>query len=44
MNKNKILKNRHRVDYDYKVGYNVMLTNHNALKYEIPYKGYLMIK
>ena len=25
-----VCKNRHRVDYDYKVGYNVMLTKHTA--------------
>ena len=28
INKYNIYKNRHRVDYDYKVGDNVMLTNH----------------
>ena len=37
-------KNRHRVDYDYKVGYNAMLTKHNAYKYETPYVGPFVIK
>ena len=32
-------ENKHRVDYDYKVGDKVMLTNHTAYKYETPYKG-----
>ena len=30
INKYNIRKNRHRVDYGYKVGYNVMITKHTA--------------
>ena len=30
INKDNIRKNRHRVDYDYKVGDNIMLNNHTA--------------
>ena len=32
-------KNRKRVDYDYKVGNNIMLKNKKAYKYRNPYKG-----
>ena len=39
INKDHIRKNRHRFDHGYKVGYNVMLNNHAALKYETPYMG-----
>ena len=38
-NRDNARENRHRVEYDYKVGDNVMLTNHTAYKYETPYKG-----
>ena len=31
-------ENKHRFDYDYKVGDKVILTNHTAQKYETPYK------
>ena len=31
-------KNKHRVDYGYKVRDKVILTNHTAYKYETPYK------
>ena len=33
------LENKHRVDYDFKVGDKLILTNHTAYKYEAPYKG-----
>ena len=36
-------KNGHKVDHDYKVRDNVMLTNHTAYKYETPYKGPFVI-
>ena len=38
INKYDIRKNRHIVDYDYTVGYNIMLNNHTEYKYETPYK------
>ena len=31
-------QNKHRVDYDYKVGGKVMLANYTGYKYETPYK------
>ena len=37
INKDNIRKNRHTVDHDYKVGDNVMLTNHTAYIYKTPY-------
>ena len=43
MNRDNIEENKHRVDYDYKVGDNFMITNHNAYKYETPYKGPFLI-
>ena len=43
MNKYNIHKNRHRVDYNYKVGDDVMITNHITYKYETPYKGPFLI-
>ena len=43
INKDNIRKNRHRVDYDYIVGDNIMLTNHTAYKYETPHKGPFVI-
>ena len=39
INRDNARKNKHRVDYDYKVGDKVMLTNHNTYKNETPYKG-----
>ena len=36
-NQDNIQKYIHRVDYDYKVRNNVMLTNHIAYKYETPF-------
>ena len=36
-------KNRHRVDYNYEVSDNIMLTNDAAYKYETPYKSPFMI-
>ena len=43
INRDKARENKHRVDYDYKVGYKVILTNHTAYKYETPYKGPFLI-
>ena len=43
INKDNIHENRHRVDYDYKVRDDVMLTNHTVYKYETPYKGSFVI-
>ena len=43
INKDNTRENRDRVDHDYKVGDNVMLTNHNAYKYESKYKGPFVI-
>ena len=43
INRDNARKNKHRVDYDYIVGYIVMLTNHTAYKYENPYKGPFLI-
>ena len=44
INKYNIHENRHRVDYDYKVRDNIMITNHNAYKHETSYKGPFLIK
>ena len=38
INKDKTHDNKYRVDYDYKVGDKVMLTNHTSYKYETPCK------
>ena len=43
INKDNIRKNRNIVDHDYKVGDNVILTNHTACKYETPFKGPFVI-
>ena len=43
INRDNSRKNRHRVDYGYKVGYNVVLTKQNAYKYETPYTGPFVI-
>ena len=43
INKYNIRENRHRVDYNYKVGDDAMLTNHTSYKYETPYKGPFVI-
>ena len=37
INKDNIKKNRHRVEHDYKVIDNTILTKHTAYKYEMPY-------
>ena len=37
INRDNARKNRHRVDYEYKAGDKVMLTNHTSYKYETPY-------
>ena len=39
INRDNTRENKHRVDYDYKVRDNVMLTNHTAYKYETPYNA-----
>ena len=39
INRDNARENKHRVDYNYKVGDKFMLTKHNAYKYEMPYKG-----
>ena len=38
-NKDNTCKNKHRIEYDYKVRDDVMLTKYTAYKYETPYKG-----
>ena len=43
INRDNIHKNRHRVDYDYKVEDNVTLTKHTAYKYKIPCTGPFLI-
>ena len=43
VNKYNTRKNRHRVDYDYKVGDKVMITQHTAYKYKTPYIGPFVI-
>ena len=43
ISKYNIHENRHRNDYDYKSGDNVMLTKHTAYKYETPYMGPFVI-
>ena len=43
INRDKTQENRNRVDYDYKVGDDVILTNNTAYKYEMPYKGPFVI-
>ena len=39
VNKDTIRKNRHRVDHNYKVIDNAIITKHTAYKYETPYTG-----
>ena len=39
INKYNACDNKHRVDYEYKVGDKIMLTNHIAYKYETSYNG-----
>ena len=39
INKYNTRENIHIVDYNYKVGDNIILTKHTAYKYEIPYMG-----
>ena len=43
INRDNARKNRHRVDYDYKVGDKVMLTNQTSYKHETPYKDPFVI-
>ena len=43
INRDNTHENKHRVDYDYKVGDKFMLTNQTAYKYETPYKGPFLI-
>ena len=43
INRDNTRKNRHRVDYDFKVNDNVMLTKHTAYKNETPYTGQFVI-
>ena len=43
MNKYNICENRHRVDHDYKVGDNVIITKHTSKKYEMPCTGPFVI-
>ena len=38
INRDNACKNKHRVDYEYRVGDKVMLANHTAYKHETPYK------
>ena len=38
-NKDNTCKNKHRIDYDYKVGDDVMLNKHTAYKYEAQYNA-----
>ena len=42
-NKDNTCKNKHRIEYDHKVGDDVMLTKYTAYKYETPYKGPFVI-
>ena len=44
INKDNTQENINRVDYDYKVGDNFMLTKHNTYKYETPYTGSFFIR
>ena len=41
--KDNIRKKKHRVEHDYKVGDNIMLTKHTRYKYETPYTGPFLI-
>ena len=43
INRNNACNNKHRVDYDYKVGDKFMLTDHTTYTYETPYKGTFLI-
>ena len=43
VNRDNTRENKHRVEYDYKVGDKFMLTNHTTYKYETPYKGPFLI-
>ena len=43
MNRDNTRENKHIVDYEYKVGDKVMLTNHTVYKYETPYKDTYVI-
>ena len=43
INRDKTWDNKHRFEYEYKVGDDTILTNHTAYKYETPYKGPFVI-
>ena len=43
INKYNISENRHRVDHDYKVGENIMITKHTEYKYEPTYTSPFVI-
>ena len=43
INRDNILENKHSVDYDYKVGDDVMITKHTAYKSEMPNTGLFVI-
>ena len=43
INRDNARKNKHRVDYDYKVVNEFMLTNHTSYKYGTPYTGPFVI-
>ena len=43
LNEDNTRESRHRVEYDFKIVGNVMLTKHTAHKYETPYKGLFVI-
>ena len=40
----KTQQNKNRIDYDYKIGYDIIITNHTSQKYETPYKVNVVIK
>ena len=43
INRDNNQENKHKVEYDYKVGDKVMIANHTVYKYETPYKGPFVI-
>ena len=43
INRDNARENKYRLDYDYKVGDKVMVTDHTAYKYETIYKSHFMI-
>ena len=44
INRDNNQKNKHIVEYEYKVRYDVMFTKHTVYKYETPYTGLFVIK